>query len=274
MKIVVLGAAGFVGKHLCERLIEDGHQVFGEDRTFRSSPFVGAQVVINCAGQLDNPATMIADNLLYPLAILNFILDNNLDCRFIQIGSSAETGLVEGDRFENTACNPSNLYEATKLAATNLCVGYARQYNLDIVVARPFSLYGSRDKPRKILSTLYQCWKENKEFVCYPGGHDFLYIEDFIDGIISLIKASKTVTQGEIFNFGTGICTSNQIFVAKFKHHPLIDGRLKVRTTKEKYHPYDVTIWRANIDKARSKLAWSPNITLEQGIDRFIREQE
>lgn len=274
MKIVVLGAGGFVGKHLCERLIKDGHQVFGENRTFRSSSFAGAQVVVNCAGQLDNPSTMTADNLLYPLAILNFILDNNLDCRFIQIGSSAEIGRVEGDRFENTACNPSNLYEATKLAATNLCVGYAKQYDLDVVVARPFSLYGSADKPRKMLPTLYRCFKEGKQFVVYEGGHDWIYIDDFVEGIISLIAARKDMVKGEVFNFGTGICTSNQIFVGQFKHHPLVDGNIAVSGKKEKYHPYDVTIWRANIDKARSKLGWSPKITVEQGIDRFIREQE
>lgn len=223
--------------------------------------------IINCAGELDHQHCMFDTNV----ALTNDLLKafGNTAIKFIQIGSSSETGPIEGPRSEKSFCRPSNLYEATKLAATNLCLGYVAQY-LDVCIARPFTVYGPQDKPRKMLPTLWRAFCDHSQFDCYPGGHDWLHVDDFVQGIIDLLDAPPAVTKGQLYHFGTGVSTSNEQIVHLFE---AAAGALNVTYHGTKLRPYDVMDWRADSIKARSMLCWSPKITIQEGITRLVMEQ-
>ncbi len=273
MHVLLLGANGFIGSHLRKRLEADGHDVWGWGR----SGLIGdkprswsADVVINCAASLEVAHQMYEDNV----AFTNQQLRNHIHAkphRFIQLGSSSETGPFEGARREDQHCAPSNMYEATKLAATNLCLGYAAQWGIEAVVARAYTVYGSNDKPRKLLPTLWRAWKDETPFTCYPGGHDWIHIDDFIQGIMILLHAPAEIVKGQIFNLGTGICTSNARIVELF-NEAVGSGGVKVTYASDKLHPYDVTDWRADMTKSRMTIGFAPKVTIEQGIKRFVAD--
>ena len=270
MKILVIGPNGFVGSHLTKRLRGDGHTLwFIHRNNFPVLPDA-LDAVINCAARIDSTDTMYQDNVGSVIGWLQ--IARSRDARFIQIGSSSETGPVEGLRSETTVCQPSNLYEATKLAATNLCLGYAAEYETDVVVARPFSLYGPNNRPHKMLQTLWRTWKDEKEFVCYPGGHAWLHIDDFVEGIVSLLHTPYSNTQGHIYHFGTGISTQNKEIVSIFNESVGGSG-VRVKHVQMKYRLYDVIDWRSDSTKARTHLGWEPKVNIHQGIRRFVHDQ-
>ncbi len=270
MKILLTGSTGFIGGHLKARLEREGHQVFCYRRYDRSdiSQF-SIDAIVNCAGELDHAYPMWDTNVALVQDLLKPFRNSAL--KFIQIGSSSETGPLEGARHEETFCRPSNLYEATKLAATNLCLGYAAQFGLDCVVARPFTIYGPNDKPRKMLPTLWRAFCNHQTFYCYPGGHDWLHVDDFVSGIIALLDAPAAITKGQIFHFGTGISTSNEKIVEMFGNS--VGGGLDVVYHTEKLRRYDVTDWRADSTKARALLGWEPQTPLGKGIHDCVMQQ-
>ena len=271
MNVLLIGEKGFVGSNLRARLSKEGNAVVTFSRgpipDLRSTHF---DAVINCAGRLEDPHLMLSDNLLLVAHALETMMDINVGC-FIQIGSSAETGPMNGLRKEDSPCNPSNLYEATKLAATNLCLGYAAQYHIPICVARPFSLYGVNDKPRKMLPTLWRTWKNEQIFRCYLGGHDWIHIDDFIDGLMILLHAPRETINGKIFNFGTGINTSNAEIVSLF-NRAVGGAGVKTDFLQTKYHPHDVMDWRADTTKTEAVLGWKAKVGVQEGINNFVSD--
>lgn len=268
MKVLLTGSTGFLGRHLKSRLEHDGHSLDligrGANLAWHSNP----DAIIHCAAELDKPEKMIDSNLGLVVDLLEHAKEHG--CRMIQIGSSSETGPTEGPRSETDFCCPTTLYEATKLAATNLCLGYAGQYGLDVCVARPFSLYGPNDKPRKFLPALLRAYHEKAPFHVYPGGHDWLYVDDFVEGIVKLLGAPREKTKGQVYHFGSGISTSNSDVVKCFER--AIGGKVNTIEHTEKYRPYDVLDWRADWRRAGCELGWEPTVSLEEGMRRFIND--
>lgn len=266
MKILLTGSTGFIGRHLKDALFLEGHEVVCLSRVSRYGVAKKVDAVINCAGELDNYDKMLDSNLTLVTDLLNFTKSMSVG-KFIQIGSSAETGPIEGIRSETTFCQPSNLYEATKLAATNLCLGYASEFNIDISVARPFTVYGNDDKPRKMLPTLWRAYCEGTVFNCYSGGHDWIHVNDFVSGVIAMLDSPPSVTAGQIFHFGTGISTDNEAVVKTFEQAA---GSFFVKYHTGKLRLHDVMNWTADSSKARARLGWKPKFSLEAGIKDFV----
>lgn len=268
MKILVIGANGFVGGHLKKQLKFEGHDVvsIGREPIDYSIPF---DVVINCAAELTDESKMWTSNVCLVHDLLEGFRKHGIVKRIIQIGSSSEYGLTDLPRKESTICIPSNIYEATKLAATSLCQGYASRYDMDICVARPFSLYGPNDKPRKLIPTLYRSHINHASITVYPGSHDWIYIDDFINGIILIATAKKEVVKGQIFNFGTGKSTTNKDIVQALE--VALGSKLNVSYRDDKkYHSYDVDNWVSDSSKARDVLGWTPQFDIKNGMREFV----
>jgi UDP-glucuronate 4-epimerase len=267
MIILVTGHRGFVGSHLVRRLQSEDHTVVTIDRDnpYHDGPI---DLIVNCAAELTDESKMFNSNVELVIGLLS-IVRARPNIRMIQIGSSSEYGRINTIRKEDTVCIPSNVYEATKLAATALCQGYASRYDLDICIARPFSLYGPNDKPRKLIPTLYRSLIDHRQIDVYPAEHDWLYIDDFIDGLLSLINAPRETTKGQIFNFGTGVSSSNRQVVEAIEL--AVGGKLNVVfKTDGRYHNHDVDNWVADASKARTVLGWQPRYDLAVGIQAFV----
>lgn len=267
MNILLTGSTGFVGQHLKKRLEDEGHNLILYHRQFPlildliNEEFPRPDVIIHCAGEINHPHRMFESNVVLTQKLLKLAQFGCIS-KFIHIGSSSEYQASPFPLRESDPCVPTDIYSATKIAATNLCLGYANAYDMDICVARPFSLYGPNDTPRKLIPRLLS----GKPMKVYEGVHDFIYIKDFVDGIITLLNASRSKTKGDIVNFGTGISLTNKEVVdiiLKDKSHIEILGG-----AQEGY--FSPLSWRADITKAEMKYGWKPKYTFQEGIEQIL----
>lgn len=273
MNVLVYGPRGFVGKHLVSRLQRDGHSVTEAGRDFPLIPdladdeFARPDIIINCAGEITTKHLMYESNIALVHKILLFAQRVNVS-KVVHIGSSSEYGNLSLPRQETALCTPNDLYGGTKLAATALCQGFATE-GLDVVIARPFSLYGPGDKPRKLIPRLIQSACTGDEVKVSIGSqHDFTYIDDFVGGLITLMHAPADKTRGDIVNFGTGVGSSNQDVIATLGSlgaHPnvsYVEGSLGACK--------DVPRWVADTTKAAMRYGWEARTSLREGLAKIV----
>lgn len=274
--ILLTGANGFIAGHIKTRLLELGYKVIEFTRADNSHIYsfraTGIDTIINCAAELSRESEMFDSNVKLVNNLLDFSQKERI-AKFIQIGSSSETGPTDSPRKEDTFCSPTTIYEATKLAGTVLCLAYAKAYDMDICVARPFSIYGPGETPRKFIPQLWEALINGKIFELYPGGHDFIFIDDFVDGIIALLDAPQETTKGQIFNFGSGRSFSNAEVLGVFQElasEMLLGRTVTFHLNGKPYRPYDVENWQADITKSMTRLNWKPKTSLKEGLKKYI----
>lgn len=266
--ILLTGSGGFLGRNLKEHL-EKSFNVVCFDRKLDIAKHFYAKdidIVINCGGEIKNIERMFSANLLFLYNLL-FLAKTNGVKKFIHIGSSSELGNTNAARSENNAANPKNWYQATKAAATMICQGFAHQFDFDVSIVRPFTIYGKYEQENRFIPTLWNSFVNDKPINLYPGSHDYVSVEDFVDGICLLLKQKKNFTQGEIYHFGSGYTTLNKEVVELFEQY--VKKKFNIIEHKEKYHNYDCENWVADTSKSRI-LGWYPKISLKEGIKKYI----
>lgn len=267
MTILVPGHKGFVGRYLAPALNRLGHTVIpmGRGDPFPDSP---VEAIINCAGEINDLTRMVDSNTSFVGRLLDWALAAR--AKVIHIGSSSEYGSTNRQRKESDACTPASLYDGTKLAATALCQGYAAQYDMDICVARPFSLYGAADAPRKLIPRLLTAYRTSETLDVYAGSHDWVYIDDFIDGLITLLNSPREKTKGDIVNFGTGVATTNREVIATLACSGIT---VRARYHDEKRSAYDVANWQAYPFNTTLNYGWEAKWSFEAGIRETVNRE-
>jgi nucleoside-diphosphate-sugar epimerase len=166
---------------------------------------------------------------------------------------------------------PRTMYEATKGASTLLCQGYANEYNKPIVTVRPFSVYGVYESDNRLIPTLFRNFKNNTISKISVGVHDFIYIDDFIDGVLSVLYSEEEIIQGDIVHFGSGVQYSNLEVFNIMK--TIFNSNLEFEKIDNIFNRYDSLNWVADISYAKSKYKFNPKYTLETGL-REIYEKK
>lgn len=267
-KMLITGSNGFIGKNLIEfyknkfSIIEHTKQNNVLD-ILKKNP----DIIINCAASIYDENSMFESNVLLVKEILNYVKKTN--CKMIQIGSSSEYGRKTKPTKESDSLSPSTLYETTKSAATMLCVGYAKTYNLDIVVARPYSVYGKYEKSYRLFPRLYNAFFQKEAMTLYNGVHDFIYIKDFIKGLDILLNSSKDKTCGDIVNFGSGKQYTNFEILDVFKKILNMDAPVEINTKMNKNFESD--IWICDNTYAKEKYNFLCEYNIESGIIDYIK---
>jgi nucleoside-diphosphate-sugar epimerase len=248
MKIFITGTTGFLGRSLKEHF-ELNNEVI---EYIRGSDIVMAleaskpELIIHCAGEIYNADLMYRTNVLLVNEILEWVR-RNPTTRMIQIGSSSEYGPVSRPTNETDPINPQNVYEATKGAATLMCQGYAKQFNLQICVARIYSGYGPHERSHRLFPRLYRAFFCNEPMKLYDGVHDFIYIDDFVRGIDILVNSSWPA--GEIVNFGSGIQYRNREVLEAWER---VTGRKgPVEYIDHFSKPHDTDFWCCDTSYAK-----------------------
>ena len=265
MKFFITGSTGFIGKNLVK--FYNNFEVFEFQRQMdleKSLNYFQPDVIINCAAEIYNSEIMIKPNLLNTIECLEYVKKHS-NTKMIQIGSSAEYGPMNKPSKENDRINPVDMYQGTKGASTLLCQGYARQYNLNIVVARPYSVYGPEEKPHRLFPRLYKAFIKNHPMELYQGYHDFIYIDDFIQGIDILIKKG---IKGDIVNFGSGIQYSNFEVADLFKKIIGKDAPITIQNFMSK--SYESEVWICDTEYSKTEYGFQVKYTLETGIKKFL----
>ena len=301
-RVLVTGGAGFLGSHLCERLLKDGHDVLCVDNYF--------------TGRKDNIAHLIGDphfeamrhditfplyievdeiyNLACPASPVHYQYDPVQTTKTSVIGAinmlglakrigakimQASTSEVYGDptvhpqtedyRGNVNPLGPRACYDEGKRCAETLFFDYFRQHRTHIKVARIFNTYGPRMHPNdgRVVSNFIMQALRGEDITLYGNGSQtraFCYVDDLIDGFVRLVATGDDIT-GPV-NLGN----PHEIPVAE-----LADRVIRLTGSKSRIVygelPQDDPMQRCpDITLARRTLDWEPHVALDDGLARTI----
>jgi nucleoside-diphosphate-sugar epimerase len=271
MKYIITGYTGFIGKSLLERLTNQETLLIG--RNWQTDPELHNKIqifnpdyIIHCAAEIKDSSKTFESNILMTNWLLN--VTQNIDYKaFISLGSSSEYGNTSYPMSEKELLKPRTMYEATKGASTLLCQGFAREYNKPIAVVRPFSVYGAYEPDNRLIPTLFRNFKNNTISKISLGVHDFIHIDDFIDGIFSVLYSEKEIMLGDIVHFGSGVQYSNVEVFNIIKS--IFKSNLNFEKIDNIFNKYDTLNWVADITYAKSKYKFNPKYNLVTGLTQI-----
>ncbi len=305
MKILITGGAGFIGSHLCRKLLNEGNQIICVDNLFTGSEkniedlkvnknfkFIEYDIIkpLNINNKIDqifnlacpasppqyqkDPIFTWKTSLLGSLNMLELARKNN--CRILQ----ASTSEVYGDPTVHTQpetywgnVNPVGVrscYDEGKRAAETLFFDYRRKFGTDIRIVRIFNTYGPNMDPadgRVVSNFIIQALK-NEDLTVYGDGsqtRSFQYIDDLIEGMITMMNNEK--------NFFGPINMGNP---DEFKISELAQKVLSLIPESKSeivYKPLpqdDPKQRKPDIRLAKEKLNWEPKVKLEEGLKKTI----
>lgn len=269
--ILITGSDGFVGKNLIN-FYKTKYNILTLNRKTNINEVLKLKpnFIINSAANIYEENGMFDSNVVLVNTLLNYVKDTG--SRMIQIGSSAEYGKKSHASKETDFLEPRNMYEATKAAASMLCVGIAKQYNLPVAVARPYSVYGNYEKDYRLFPKLLNAFTKNVSMTLNQGYHDFIYIKDFVRGLDTLIHEDANKMSGDVVNFGSGIQTSNFEVLDEFVN---IFGYMPDCIQKQENFAksFETNIWVCDTEYAHRKYNFFIDYNLQNGIIDFIKDK-
>ena len=301
-KILVTGGAGFIGSHLCKRLIEQGNDVLCIDNYFTgtkenisdlfSSPYFEAirhdicfplYVEVDEIYNLACPASPIhyqydpvqTTKTTVHGAINMLGLAKRIDARILQASTSEVYGdpsihpQIEDYWGNVNPIGPRSCYDEGKRCAETLFFDYLRQHDLDIKIIRIFNTYGPNMHPNdgRVVSNFIMQALTNKDITVYGDGEQtrsFCYIDDLIDGMMKMMQSKKSIN-GPI-NLGNPV---------EFKIIELAEMIIQLTNSKSKIIneglPTDDPIRRKpDITKAKKEIDWEPKVDVMDGLKETI----
>ncbi len=295
-RIFITGGSGFIGSHLVRKWIgEEVHLLLKPDSdlwrleeikehlffhrgSLENGSFLTALVkeiqpnaIFHLAAHGASPLhrdanALFTSNVIGTFNLLNAIKDIDFDS-FIHVGGSSEYGKKTEPMKETDLLEPATFYGTTKACASLLVQQFAKAEKRPIAIARLFSIYGPLEPRRRLIPCAIDAALSGKTLPMTPPSYvrDFLFVADAIDGISLL---SKKPLIGEIFNFGTGIQTSNEgvlTLVEELTHRKI--SRLEGAYSP---HPSDHPFWTADIEKTKTAFGWTPPHSLKMGLQKTI----
>ena len=268
MRILITGHTGFIGKSLLERFKEE--QIMTTGREWKTDSTLKDQIkqfnpeyIIHCAAEIKNAYNTFEANI----SMLNWLLETtaNVDYKaFINVGSSSEYGNTTIPMTERELLKPRTMYEATKGAGTLLCQGFAREFNKPIATVRPFSVYGKHEPLSRLIPTLFRNFKNNTVCNISLGVHDFIHIDDFIDGLLYVMLSEKEIIKGDIVHLGSGVQHTNLEVFNIIKD--LFNSTSEPISIENTFNKYDTLTWVADITYAKSRYKFDPKYNLKTGL--------
>ena len=301
MRILVTGGAGFLGSHLCDRLIKEGHEILCLDNFFTGrrqniahllqdskfelirhdviDPFkVEVDQIYNLACPASPPHYQYNPIKTTKTSVMGAINCLGLAKRVRARVFLASTSEVYGDPTVHPQdesywgnVNPigrRSCYDEGKRCAETLFFDYHRENGVDIRVVRIFNTYGPRmlaDDGRVVSNFIVQALKGENLTVYGDGSQtrSFCYVDDLIDGFVRLMNQEKTVGPVNIGNPGEFTMLELAELVLK-----KVGGKSKV--TNLPLPADDPKQRRPDISLAKEALGWEPKVPLEEGLDRTI----
>ena len=253
-KIAISGSSGFLGTNI-KQYLKNRYEIVGISQELLYSPDNLAEffkkenpdIIIHAAAygnhsNQDNPAMTVFSNIVGGFNMMYASLHIPYK-KFVLIGSSSEYGISDFPMRENDKCNPETFYGASKLGTTYLGKVFAKQYNKPIITIRPFSIYGEYEANFRFIPTvIHNLLKGTEMNLDTKGIHDWIYVEDFIEG---MLKAIEVAPNGDIVNIGTGRQTTNLQIVQILEN---LSG-LKLKYKEVNMRPNDSKNWSAEMSK-------------------------
>ena len=298
MKILMTGITGFIGHHLGERLINDGHEVYAivrptskinelSDNLRRNVKFLTydkdntvldiitdlcvddrrPDVVYHLATNFMNEHTfediqdLIQSNITFGTELLDAMVANNV-YNFVNVGTFAQ-------HFDDADYSPINLYAATKACFEGIVKYYAGARNLKCIALHLFDTYGADDKRGKILGLLKKISASGETLKMSPGGQliDIVYIDDVIEAFVA---AGKLLAACKYDYCGTyGVSSTKPIPLREVvKIFENVAGKkLSIEWGGRPYRAREVMVpWKSY----KLLPGWTPKISLQESIKKFL----
>ena len=301
MRILVTGGAGFLGSHLCDRLIQGGHEVICLDNFFTGRKGNIAHLLSNPSFELVrhdviDPFKFEVDqiyNLACPASPPHYQFNPIKTTKTSVMGAINCLGLAKrvkarvfqastSEVYGDPAVHPQpesywgnvnpigkrSCYDEGKRVAETLFFDYHRENGVDIRIVRIFNTYGPRMHPNdgRVVSNFIVQALKGEDITIYGDGtqtRSFCYVDDLIEGFLRLMNQTETVGPVNIGN--PGEFTMLQLAELTLK---LIGGKSKI--VHRPLPADDPRQRRPDISLARKHLKWEPTIALEQGLQRTI----
>jgi nucleoside-diphosphate-sugar epimerase len=301
MRCVVTGAAGFIGSHLSEHLLRQGHEVTGLDAFIPYYPaeikrrnladsqaqpkyhfaqldlrsgtidplLAGAEIVFHLAAMPGLTASWTDFDLYQSCNVI--ATQRLLEAirrvvpglrRLIYVSTSSVYGrFASGD--ETLPTKPVSPYGVTKLAGEHLCRAYADAYGLPVVALRFFSVYGPRQRPDMGYHKFMRALLDGKPVTIFGDGQQ-VRGNTFIDDCVAATVASVEAHPGELYNIGGGEAATVWDILKKIEG--IVGRRFEVK--QEAPRPGDQRYTFADTTKLRTHFGWEPRVGLDEGLAR------
>ena len=300
MNILVTGGAGFIGRWIVKKLLDDGYEVcvlddLSNGRTenieeFKDTPkfrfiqgdirdqevlqsvfkdidiCIHAAAAINVQDSIDNPHRYYDVNVNGTFNILEEA--RKRDVKVVLIGTCMVYDLTASKAIsEEHYLNPKSPYAGSKLAAENLALSYYHAYGLPVVITRPFNTYGpyqKSDMEGGVVSIFIRSFLEKKTLNIFGDGtqtRDLLYVEDCAEFIVNASFTEKAV--GEIINAGYG-----QDIAIKDLALLICKNPQRIRYVEHHHPQSEIPKLLCDYTKANKLLGWEPKTSLEEGIEK------
>lgn len=306
MKILITGADGFIGSHLTEALVREGHEVkaFVLYNSFNSwgwldrcsaevagrfevfsgdirdphgvrTAMQGCDVVLHLAALIaipysyHSPDTYVDTNIKGTLNIVQAARDLNID-KVIHTSTSEVYGTAQFVPItEEHPLQGQSPYSASKIGADQIAMSFHASFGTPVVILRPFNTYGPRQSSRAVIPTIITQIAKGKRQIKLGSVHptrDFNFVSDTIAGFIAALYAKSGI--GEIINIGSNFEVSVGETVDTIAQ--IMEVELDVLTDEQRLRPEKSEVerlWASN-EKALKLLGWKPSYG---GLDGFRR---
>lgn len=308
MKILVTGADGFIGSHLVEELVREGHQVkafvlynsfntwgwldtLSEDVLKEVEVFTGdirdpngvresikginevfhLAALIAIPYSYHSPDTYVDTNIKGTLNVLQAARDLQTE-RVLVTSTSEVYGTAKYVPIdEDHPFQGQSPYSATKIGADRLAESFWRSFNMPITIVRPFNTYGPRQSARAVIPTIItQLLSGEKEIKlgALSPTRDFNYVKDTVSGFIKIAETQRTI--GEEIN----IATQQEISIGQLAEELIrqINPNARIICDEQRLRPDKSEVNRllGSNQKIKQMTNWSPQVTLEHGLAETI----
>ena len=302
MRIVVSGAAGFIGSHMCDRLLAEGHTVVGLDNFLTGSPdniahikshwrfqFVEQDITLPCA--IAGPVDCVV-NMASPASPKDY-MDHpieTLDVGSIGTRRMLDLALEKGARFPITSTSecygdplvhpqvetywgnvnpvgPRSCYDESKRFAEALTMAYHRKHGLATNIARIFNTYGPRMKldDGRVVPALIDQALHGLPLTVFGDGsqtRSFCFVSDLVDGLYRLMLSNE--------RYPVNLGNPDEMTILEFAEHVRRLTETKSAIVFQPLPQDDPKQRKPDISKARAVLGWEPHVPLEEGLHRTV----
>ena len=307
-KVLVTGAAGFIGSHLTEQLVAQGANVRAfvkynsrnDHGLLRSLPQAARESVEVVTGDLRdgesvrrairgcdtvfhlaalvgipysyvNPLDYVLTNVLGTTNVLNACRDHEVR-RLVHTSTSETYGsAIEVPIPETHPLQPQSPYSASKIGADSLALSYYYSFELPVAVIRPFNTYGPRQSLRAIIPTVIAQAQVGAKLKLgnLDTTRDFLFVEDTVRAFLTMGENDAAI--GQTVNFGTGVETSIRDLIASVGR--VLQRELSIEVQQQRIRPEASEVMRlcADFSLAKKLFAWQAQVSLDQGITETAR---
>jgi len=305
MKALIIGVAGFVGKHLAKELTDSGWDVFGTKLPTESAsldiPVYGLDIldaaatkgllkktnpdcIFHLAAQSSvpvswkQPALTVDVNIKGAVNLLEAVREMEKPPRLMLVGSGDEYGYVQPDELpinEDTVLRPGNIYAVTKTAQGKLGQVYARAYGLEVIIIRAFNHIGQGQTDSFVVpgfcKQIAEIEAKGNEGVIKVGN---LEAKRDITDVRDVVRAYRLLADkgisGEIYNIGSG--TSVSIGEILDRLIGFSKAKITVEQDPARMRPSDTPVIEADVTKLRTCTGWKAEVALEDTLRDVLDE--